>query len=106
MLPPSPDQNCMNDYYRTKRPACLDSILSLRQAPRPKSDPRQHRFRQLFITSPAENSAFSPTSLNTSDRSICGAVPGRLLDDARHRPTRISSAMLQKPEASLGPLPP
>jgi hypothetical protein len=50
-------ENCMNDYYRTKPPGCVDMMLSqFRQAPASKSDPNTiiGFLAQLFVTSPAE----------------------------------------------------
>jgi hypothetical protein len=52
------DPNCMNDYYRDKQPACVDTILSqIRDAPSwPKSEPKTliGFLAQLFRMSPAE----------------------------------------------------
>jgi len=52
------DPNCMNDYYRTKLPACVDTILSqIRDAPSwPKSEPKTliGFLAQLFRSSPDE----------------------------------------------------
>ncbi|MGY8679517.1 hypothetical protein Q2941_17220 [Bradyrhizobium sp. UFLA05-153] len=52
------EPSCMNDYYRNKRPACVDSILSqVRDAPSwPKSEPMTliGFLAQLFRSSPDE----------------------------------------------------
>jgi len=52
------DSNCMNDYYRTKLPDCVDAVMSqLRQTvPGPKSDPNTMIgfLAQLFAKSPEE----------------------------------------------------
>ncbi|MBR1147216.1 hypothetical protein [Bradyrhizobium sp. AUGA SZCCT0431] len=53
--PASADQNCMTGYYRTKQPACVDSVLSQMRAG-PNADPSAviGFLAQIFSTSPAE----------------------------------------------------
>ena len=76
------DQNCMNGYYRTRSPDCLDMVLSqLRQAPRSKSDPATiiGFLAQIFINRPRKDSASSTMSHpNMSGDRAGGALPSRL----------------------------
>ena len=53
--PAAADQNCMTGYYRTKQPACVDSVLSQMRAG-PNADPSAviGFLAQIFSTSPAE----------------------------------------------------
>jgi hypothetical protein len=98
------DQNCMNDYYRTKGPGCLDGMLSqLRQAPRPKSDPATMIgfLAQLFVTSPAEKQRILNDEPSEYVRSLdlVALYRAGLLDDARKFADKIDrSRLLQKLE--------
>jgi hypothetical protein len=105
------DQNCMNDYYRAKLPACLDAMMSqFRQMPRPKSDPATMIgfLAQLFVTSPAEKQRILSSESSQYVRSVdvLALYRAGLLDDARKFANENQlSAMLQKMEASrLTPL--
>lgn len=101
----------MNDYYRAKRPPCVDSILSqFRQAPRSKSDPSTMIgfLAQLFITSPAEKQRLLAKEPSDYVRSVdlVALYRAGLLDDARNFADKNQlSAMLQRMETSqLKPL--
>jgi hypothetical protein len=98
------DQNCMNDYYRTKRPDCVDSILSqLRQAPRSGSDPATAIgfLAQLFVVSPGERQRILNDEPSEYIRSmdLVALYRAGLLDDARKFADKIDrSRLLQKLE--------
>ena len=87
-LPAAADQNCMNDYYRTKPASCVDSILSqFRAAPRSKSDPSTMIgfLAQLFAASPAEKQRILDDEPSDYVRSVdlVALYRAGLRDDAR-----------------------
>jgi hypothetical protein len=96
----------MNDYYRAKLPACVDSMLSqLRQAPRSKSAPSTiiGFLAQLFVTSPAEKQRILNDEPSEYLRSIdlVALYRAGLLDDARKFADKYQlSALLQKLETT------
>jgi hypothetical protein len=101
----------MNDYYRTKRPGCLDSMLTqFRQAPRSKSDPNTiiGFLAQLFVTSPEEKQRILNDEPSDYVRSLdlVALYRAGLLDDARKFADKIDrSRLLQKLETDqLKPL--
>jgi len=105
------DPNCMNDYYRTKLPACIDSMLSqFRLMPRPKSDPATmiEFLAQLFSVSPEEKLRVLNDEPSEYVRSVdlVALYRAGLLDDARRYADKIDRfALLQKMEADrLKPL--
>jgi len=101
----------MSDYYRTKPPGCVDSMLSqLRTAPRSKSDPSTvvGFLAQLFVTSPAEKQRILNEEPSDYVRSVdlVALYRAGLLDDARKFSDKYQlAALLQRLEASrLAPL--
>jgi hypothetical protein len=82
-------QNCMNDYYRTKAPGCVDSMLSqLRQtAPNAKGEPNPMIgfLAQLFRESPAEKQRILNDERSDYVKSVdlVALYRADLLDDAR-----------------------
>jgi hypothetical protein len=96
------DSNCMNDYYRTKLPGCIDSMLSqFRQMPRPKSDPATMIgfLAQFFAASPEEKLRTLNDEPSEYLRSVYLVALYRagLLDDARKYADKIDrSVLLQK----------
>jgi hypothetical protein len=82
------NQNCMNDYYRTKSPDCVDTILSqFRQAARSKSDPNTliGFLAQLFSASAAEKQRLLDNEPSDYVRSVdlMALYRAGLPDDAR-----------------------
>jgi hypothetical protein len=100
------DQNCMNDYYRSKPAGCVDSTLSqLRTATRSKSDPSTviGFLAQLFVTSPAEKARILDNEPSDYIRSmdLVALYRAGLLDDSRRFAEKYQlTAELQKLEAS------
>jgi hypothetical protein len=96
------DADCMNDYYRTKLPGCVDSTLSqFRQMPRSKSDPATMIgfLAQFFSTSPEEKLRVLNDEPSEYLRSVYLVALYRagLLDDARKYADKIDrSPLLQK----------
>jgi hypothetical protein len=105
------DQNCMNDYYRSKPAGCVDSVLSqFRTAPRSKSDPSTviGFLAQVFVTSPAEKQRLLNDEPSDYVRSmdLMALYRAGLLDDARTFAEKYQlAALLQKLESGrLAPL--
>jgi hypothetical protein len=105
------DQNCMNEYYRSKPAGCVDVILSqLRTATRSKSDPSTviGFLAQLFVMSPAEKARILDNEPSDYIRSVDLVALHRagLPDDSRKFADKYRlTALLQKLEASrLAPL--
>ena len=105
-LPAAADQNCMNDYYRTKPASCVDSILSqFRAAPRSKSDPSTMIgfLAQLFAASPAEKQRILDNESSDYVRSVdlVALYRAGLRDDARAFADKHQlTALLQKLETN------
>jgi hypothetical protein len=97
------DQNCMSDYYRTKSPGCIDSMLSQLRQPVPgsKADPSTiiGFLAQLFSASPEEKQRILSDEPSDYVRSVYLVALYRagLLDDARtFADSNQLSGLLQK----------
>ena len=95
------EQNCLNDYYRTKSSSCIDNTLSPLRVPGAKVDPNTviGFLAQLFSTSPEEKQRILNDEPSEYVRSVdlVALYRAGLLDDAQKFADKNQlSALLQK----------